>query len=585
MSKALLVLIVSLFLVLIGIGISKRTQLSVAPPIYDPVGYYLRAQLVWSAIAKGDFHGILTGPMDVRPPGTALILYPFGFKVSVHRFLFRSLFVPILIWSIALSIPIATKVNSRWDGLLGSSLVVGLATMPLFYQFELNEMFTKAYNNVINQWGMVDPLEGAIAALAISLLRFGIANRKLRWYAAGWFAGAFSYFVKPSGILVMMTLVGVAGVELLILFFSSQLRGRTMAKFVAAVYATGFSIMGIALWLALASGYMSHEVITHAIRASQILISVNQGRQLFAILALFVVPIVGWWWFCPGLFFTGLTIFEIAEAIAKRQWSSVGARLVAAGIIWCAAICWWIFLAGQDPRYLFPFLLMVMVWFVPEVFQRVLELGRVAKKTVICYCLAPAVLLVGLLWSKDPPIIFQQLMGVNLSAGGYGPEVKLGQWLFAQSEKLGRPLNLYSLGAFSAGVVEMIDWVESIEKKELPGRFHVARPLNWIDAPGLRVEELIHSDFLLLENVRTVDAGKTPVLTWSEEVERFKQFAYSESGLDKNGLVLVSDGTVKLLRVDDAHRFSATLFAWASSVHWMDDFRDRNKAFLENPPK
>jgi hypothetical protein len=121
MSKALLILIVSMFLVLIGAGIWKRTHMAVAPPIYDPIGYYCRAELVWSAIEKGDLHGILNGPMSIRPPGTALILYPFGFRASVHSFLFRSVLAPILIWAIALSIPIATRVSCWWDALLGSA--------------------------------------------------------------------------------------------------------------------------------------------------------------------------------------------------------------------------------------------------------------------------------------------------------------------------------------------------------------------------------------------------------------------------------------------------------------------------------
>ena len=107
-----------------------------------------------------------------------------------------------------------------------------------------------------------------------------------------------------------------------------------------------------------------------------------------------------------------------------------------------------------------------------------------------------------------------------------------------------------------------------------------------MDTPGLRVEELLHSDFLLLEDVQPEGTGGAlPVSSWSEEVERFKQFAYSERGVDKNGLELVSDGLVKLLRVADARRFSEALYTWANSIHWTNDFRDRNKAFLENPPK
>jgi hypothetical protein len=81
--------------------------------------------------------------------------------------------------------------------------------MPLFYHFEYNDIFAKAYV-VTNQWGLVDTLEGAIAALATSSLRFGILNRSVKWCATAWFASVVAFFIKPSGLLVMMALVGIA---------------------------------------------------------------------------------------------------------------------------------------------------------------------------------------------------------------------------------------------------------------------------------------------------------------------------------------------------------------------------------------
>ena len=381
MSKALLILIVSIFLVLIGGGIWKRTHMAVAPPIYDPIGYYCRAELVWTALAKGDLHGILNGPMAARPPGTALILYPFGFRASVHSFLFRSVFAPILIWAIALSIPIATRVRCRWDAFLGSALIVGLTTMPLFYHFEFNEMFAKAYN-VTNRWGLVDSLEGAIAALAVSLLCFGIANRSIKWCAVGWFVCVFSLFIKPSGLLIMMALVGVATVEFIVRFFGSHSNRRAILKFAALVYFIGFSIFGVALWLAFGSDYMSREMIAQAVRGQQFVRSLHRGRELFAILALFVVPVLGWWWFCPGIFFSSFVVVEAVQSIAKRQWSAVGLRLATAGLILVSAVCWWIFLAGQEHRYLFPFLPMVIAWFVPESSNAFVNLSRLRRERI-----------------------------------------------------------------------------------------------------------------------------------------------------------------------------------------------------------
>jgi hypothetical protein len=584
MSKFSLILIVSSILALFGGGIWRRAHMAIAPPIHDPISYDCKAEFVWRALAKGDLHGVLNGPMAPRPPGAALVLYPFGFRASIRSFLFRSVFAPLLIWAIALCIPILRLLKGRGDALLGSALVGGLMTLPLFYHFELNDAFLKAYN-VVNQWGMVDALEGAIAALAISLLCFGIANRTKIWCAVAWLVCAFTLFIKPSGLLLMMTLVGIAAVEFVILILENPSHRSAILKLAGFVYAIGFCIFAVVLWLAFSSDYLSREVIARAVKASQFLLIRNEGQELFAMLALFVVPVVGWWWLCPGLFYTGLVIAETAQSLAKRQRYVLGVRLAAAGAILVAAVSWWILLAGQDPRYLFPFILMIIAWFIPEVFQRIRQYGPPARGAVIAYCLAPTFLLAGLLWSKQPPMIFQQLMGINLSAGGYAAEVNQGRWLLAESGRLGRPLNLYSLGNLGAGVVEMMDWVQSIEHQNAPHKLLVSRPLNWVDSPGLRANELVLTDFILLEDVQPLGSPGTQLISsWPQEVECFKQFAYSTRGADKNGLELVSDGPVKLLRVADRLKFSEALYTWANSIHWTNDFRDRNKAFMQKSP-
>ena len=222
----------------------------------------------------------------------------------------------------------------------------------------------------------------------------------------------------------------------------------------------------------------------------------------------------------------------------------------------------------------------------PLVFRRVCDYKPAARGAIVVYCFAPALLLGGMLWLRHPPIFMQRLMGVNLSTGGHATEVKQGKWLLAESARLAKPLNLYVLGNDGVGVVEMVDWVKSIEEKNSPHRFVVRRPVNWIDTPGLRVKELLQSDFVLLEDFRTQGtSAASAVSSWPEEVERFKEFAYSEHGAERNGLELVSDERVKILRVADVARFREALYDWANSIRWGDDFRERNKAFLEDPTK
>ena len=62
--------------------------MAIAPPIYDPIAYYHKAKVVWDSIARGNFSGMLNGVKANRPPGSSLLLYPFGFKPSVRSFLF-----------------------------------------------------------------------------------------------------------------------------------------------------------------------------------------------------------------------------------------------------------------------------------------------------------------------------------------------------------------------------------------------------------------------------------------------------------------------------------------------------------------
>ena len=321
MNKTTFLVIVGLFILIVSGGIQKRTRMAVAPPVYDPIGYYFRAQYVWSALAKWDIHGVLNGPMAVRPPGTALILYPFGFKASVQSFLFRSALAPILIWTLALSISLLPHVRSRQDALLGAAFVVGLSCMPVFYHFELNELFTKIYE-VTNQWGLVDVLEGSVAALAVTSLCVGIRGRNIKWCIIGWLMGALTFFIKPSGLLVMLTLLGITAVEILIQLLEGQSNRRTVLHFAASVYVVGFLLFGMAAWLGFGSEYMSRDVIAQAVKGQEFVLSMNRGKDLLGLLALLITPVLGWWWFCLGILSMLVLILEKApqSGDVARNW-------------------------------------------------------------------------------------------------------------------------------------------------------------------------------------------------------------------------------------------------------------------------
>ena len=174
-------------------------------------------------------------------------------------------------------------------------------------------------------------------------------------------------------------------------------------------------------------------------------------------------------------------------------------------------------------------------------------------------------------------------MGINLSTGQFAYEVEVGRQLLSEAGRLGRPIKIYSIGNWRVGVVEMMDRVKTIETGNYLGEFNIKRPLNWKDVPGLRLQEIVESEFLIMEDVRTPGASNTTsasVSDWREEVERFKQHAYLHRGVDKNGLELLHDGPVKVLRVVNKEQLAEALHDWAESIRWENDFAERNRTFL-----
>ena len=570
----------ALFLVSVTWGIRNKAYTAIAPPIYDPIAYYHKSRVVWDALSKGNFAGTLNGVKANRPPGTALLLYPFGFSNSVRSFLFRSALLPIVLWTLALVISVAVVVHRLSDAIVGGCLAVGLGTMPLFYHFEYSDAFAHLYQ-ITNQWGLVDPLQGAVAALAVCLLMVGIEKGLLSLCIIGWLMSALSFFIKPSGALVMAATLGIAAIELLIRYLRYPEQRRKTLKFAAWVFLGCVPIFGLAFWLAFGSDYLSKEMVLAGIKATSILRLISEGQDLTAVFMRFIVPVIGWWWFCPMAFCLMLLAIEALTSMLRRQFIPISLRLVGSVVLASLAICWWLFLAGTEHRYLFPFILMIIMWLAPSIFERMKGAGITMKSAIACYSLLPAFVLLGLLYSAHPSMSLQTAMGINLSTGQFAFEVNVGQQLLAEAGKLGRPINIYSIGNTRVGVVEMMDRVKTIESGNYLGEFNIKRPLNWKDVPGLKLQEIVDSDYLMIEDVRPASTSTAAsIADWREELEQFKQHVYYGHNVEKNGLELLHDGPVKVLRVVDKERLADELHAWAKSIRWENDFADRNRTFL-----
>ena len=562
MHKSIPFVVAALFLISTGGGIRNKAYTAVAPPIYDPIAYYHKSRVVWDALSKGNFAGTLNGVKANRPPATALLLYPFGFTNSVRSFLFRSALLPIVLWTIALAIAVAVVVQRVSDAIVGGCLAVGLATMPLFYHFEYSDAFAQLYQ-ISNQWGLVDPLQGAVAALAVCLLVVGIEKDSLLLCVGGWLLAALTFFIKPSGSLVMAATMGIAAIEFVIRYLRYPEQRQFTLRFARWVFLSCVPIFGLAFWAAFGSDYLRKEMVSAGIKATGILRLISEGQDLTAVFMRFIVPVIGWWWFCPMAFCLMLLSIEAVTSIVRRQFNPVGLRWLAAVVLAGLAICWWLFFAGTQHRYLFPFILMIIMWLAPSIFERMKGAGVTMKSAIACYSLVPAFLLLGLLYSAHPSMSLQTAMGINLSTGQFAFEVNVGQQLLAEAGRLGRPINIYSIGNIRVGVVEMMDRVKTIESGNYLGEFNIKRPLNWKDVPGLKLQEIVDSDYLMIEDVRPPGASTAAsiVSDWREELEQFKQHVYYGHDVEKNGLELLHDGPVKVLRVVNKERFADDLHA------------------------
>ena len=395
MHKSIPFAIGALFLILVAFGVYKKTALAVAPPIYDPIAYYHKAAVVWNALSKGNLAGTLNGVKANRPPGTALLLYPFGFEASVRSFLFRSVFAPIVLWMLALTVTVAALTHRTSDGLFGGCLAVGLATLPLFYQFEYSDVFNGLYQ-ITNNWGFVDALQAAVSALAVCLLVVGIEKGSLPFCIGGWLSAALTFFIKPSGSLVMAATMGVAAIELLIRYLRHPEQVRFTLKLAALLFLACVPIFGLALWAAFGSDYLSKEMVLASVKAQGILRLITEGEDLTAVFIRFIVPVIGWWWFCPIVFCLMLLGVQFVTGIINRRWDPVGLRVLGCVVLAIFAICWWLFFAGIQHRYLFPFILMIIIWLAPSIVERINGAGITVKGAIACYSLAPAFLLAGL---------------------------------------------------------------------------------------------------------------------------------------------------------------------------------------------
>jgi len=581
------IIIICVFLIAIAVGVRKKAYETVAPPIYDPIGYYAKSHSVWDSINKGKLAEVFT-KIPTRPPGTVLILYPNGFIPSIKSFLFRSAFAPIAIWALALIIIILPKIKNLKEMLTGLSLTLGFIALPIFYHFEIPVTPERSLESP-SQWGLVDVLEGSVGALALGFLYTGVTKKNKAMIIIAWIVSAYSFFIKPSGVLVMGFLFLIYLAEVFILCKKEE-QNKTIFRISHTVlFVIGIIITIAAIFLAVSSGYLSKEVIDSGKTGGKVLIQfLNQS--VWNQLGVIWNPVIGYW-LMPA--FAGallLSVKSIAYSFARFQFSALALRFLISCFIFVSVMYWWISMAGMLDRYIYPFIMLIISWLIlPTLFEWTNTLKTPIRYFALLYYLLPAFAIITLLYlSKEiDSSRIERFLGCNLDVGQYKEEVKIGRDLLNESQQTGYTSNIYSIGANRVGVVEMIDLVNSIEHDDENQHFTIHRVNDW-NHPGIKIKDLISSDYFIIEE-RLLNnySSRNDALRWQDEEALLANFISSSADKPDSGIRILKRGPVFLFTVTNKNRFMRTINEWVSSHKWSDDFWVRNSFSLgySDPPR
>lgn len=572
-------LLVMIWLLYLGITIWQHALHSVQPPLYDPLGYMQKAMHFWQALERGElFNPLNLEPMS-RPPGTILMSYPFGFTPDFHGFHFRSVFLPILCM-VAAVYTVAGKTRERTSGWWVAAIALLCSSLPMFYHFDWVEGLHSP-----TRWGLVDNFQAGIAAMGTAATVRSLMTRSLLWLLFGALLAAFTLLIKPSGLMIM-ALIGLIWIMFVALeWFRASKHKHHDSSLRAYVFKGGSSILIIYICitaLCVFSGYLSMSNFAYAQQALKVMRDMLQ-LPFQQILLLFhhssgeVLPL---WVLWVGVLFMYrfLTVRE-----GNKPPVGVLGLLVGSLFVWSLGTWYWLVVqaGGSQIRYFYPFMLMGVVCMIPSALFIWPQVNRIIRKILMVICFLPALNIGGLLAAGDSPsITWQKIAGVSISVGADREEVRQAYTFLHELRKVKKDAIVYS---FSNGVpsfiFENVGMYEEIIHPEL-SVFHLVIPLDWVRGFGVRVDEILSCDYILIRKVGSSDAsGLLAVKKLDSFGAESLAFEIWLSTLNtQSGVETVSDGQVlRLLRIVDRNALNHAIDTFVSARSWRPEFLAANR--------
>ncbi len=556
---------------------------SLYPPTDDPVSYMMKAKNSWENACKGFPVNPLDVELSLRPPGTVLISFPFGYDGDYKAFHFRTVFIPFLIWTMAVLMvcwPIGSggRIADRW---LAAWMAMLFGAHPFLMQIEKGPLSIVA-------WGFMDQALGACAGFAMAAVARSLLTRSRLLLASGVLMACFSLLIKPAGSMVLLFTAG--------LFTLSETLRILLRKRASKPLDLGFPFLGLLLFailggglslLCLSSKYISRDNIDFMQGAVRYLLILEKNLDK---------------WKLRGNLYVFLGVqgaLLLCWVALLPFWKRVQGHRASKGLdilmgMTILAFGYWMLdtrMGLSQTRYFSPFAFMATSLFLGAVMTGLRE-RHFSEKTLKILVIpslgiGTAVILSTLvcLVERSPSTGLQTVLGTALEISDVENDgMRIGRWLNES----------YGDGSVQTAVYTMLDsysredgsfyairgygrplW--SPANTERKG-YRIVESISWVGEPAISLMDLVwKSDLILL----STDTASRPRFTGPSEGYAHDgmllRFFLNDLAVQGRMHTIHREGRIRVLRIPDKDRFLEIFDSAFSHQPWSSAFIRKNR--------
>jgi hypothetical protein len=505
----------------------------------------------------------------VRPPGTILVSYPFGFSPDFRWFYFRTCFIPLLMLAAAVYIAGYKRDQPAPERWMLAALAITLGGMPTLYQFQYNEPMPAA-----SFWGLVDNFIAGASAIGMAAALRSVRDRSWRWALVAALGGALALMIKPAGLLVM-AVIGMAWMILIAAAYDWR-----FAKLRADAPGYAFAVKGlkaavIVYVLAVLTAFATHYFSPSNIAFGSQVLKVMNSTILSTLDADMVMLMI-------RISFGFAIPFVIAVGFGAGLAAPAARGAVLAALL-CFVIGVWFWIVETDvalARYALPFAAMTFVALVPAL---LVMAARTRQRAIVgagaFVAALPTLIVAVLMLAPNAPVRLQTALGVNLAANLFQAESDQAMALMAKMKtdgELKAPVYLFhttsGLRNFAAGLMypAFLDPAGPQPTLRLP--------MDWQRSTTFRISELATSRYIAFEPYADEARRETIIARGAKDfAEEYELISAVFTDLNEaDGLCVVSDTRVRVLEVCAPETFQATLTRLKQAHTWTPAFREAN---------